>query len=131
MNKPGRCPVLSNSSSQRCDRECDTDADCRDAKKCCSAGCESVCVHPSENEAITQAPEEHANTPAYYPGAQAPALESIPEEQVNVIEPEGQVATLRCYATGYPLPTISWKRNAIIVSNETAIETGFCGIVLI
>lgn len=51
-----------------------------------------------------------------HPGAQAPALEEIAQEEIDVIQPEGQVATLRCYATGYPLPTVTWSLGAIIVS---------------
>lgn len=60
--KPGECPILANSS--RCDRECNSDADCRGDKKCCSAGCGLSCVPPVED--ITQAPER------VYPNANVP-----------------------------------------------------------
>lgn len=61
-DKPGVCPVLGNSS--RCDRECNSDADCRGDKKCCAAGCGLSCVAPLED--ITEAPER------VYPNANIP-----------------------------------------------------------
>lgn len=111
MSKPGICPTLGNNS--RCDRECYNDADCRGDNKCCAAGCGFVCVLPAEN-VVTRAPEVQPNF--YYPGAQAPQLEHRPQEEIDVIQPEGDVATLRCFATGYPLPTVTWRRGQVIVS---------------
>lgn len=116
-NKPGECPTLSVGSSTRCDRECYTDADCRGDSKCCDSGCGQICISPNEI-AITQAPQDIPR-PVVHPGAQAPALEEIAQEEIDVIQPEGQVATLRCYATGYPLPTVTWSLGAIIVSIQT------------
>lgn len=113
VNKPGECPTLGNSS--RCDRECYTDADCRGDSKCCTAGCGYVCVLPAET-AGTEAPEV-VHPPVYYPGAQAPQLEDRPQEEIDVVQPEGDMATLRCFATGYPLPTVTWKRGQVIVSS--------------
>lgn len=43
------------------------------------------------------------------------ALEEKNDDDVNVVQPEGDLATLRCYATGYPLPTITWKKESIVV----------------
>lgn len=114
VNKPGKCPTFSIGSSTRCDRECYTDADCRGDSKCCVSGCGQVCVSPSEI-AVTHAPLDNPR-PVVHPGAQAPALEEIAQEEIDVIQPEGQVATLRCYATGYPLPTVTWSLGAITVS---------------
>lgn len=110
-NKPGTCPTLGNSS--RCDRECYNDADCRGDSKCCVAGCGYSCVLPVETD--VSRPEEPVQPPVYYPGAQAPQLEERPQEEIDVIQPEGDLATLRCFATGYPLPTVTWKRGQVIV----------------
>lgn len=111
VNKPGRCPSLGNNS--RCDRECYNDADCRGENKCCVAGCGYICVLPAETS-VTSAPEP-AQPPIYYPGSQAPQLEDRPQEEIDVVQPEGDVATLRCFATGYPLPTVTWRRGQVIV----------------
>lgn len=51
-------------NSSRCDRECESDADCRGDKKCCAAGCGLNCVPPVED--ITDAPEKT------YPNAHIP-----------------------------------------------------------
>lgn len=110
--------MLSIGSSSRCDRECYTDADCRGNSKCCSSGCGYACVVPDAEHvaAVTQPPPEPPREPVRYPGSQAPALENVPQEEVDVTQPEGQMATLRCYATGYPLPTVTWRQGAVIVS---------------
>lgn len=36
---------------------------------------------------------------------------------------EGGYATLRCFATGYPAPTIQWERGGIIVRKSFVIRT--------
>lgn len=67
----------------------------------------------SEPEQEPQQPEE-PQVPVYHEPA-APALEEKTPEEIDVIQPEGDIATLRCFATGYPLPTVSWKKDSIIV----------------
>ena len=107
INKPGECPALGNSTSG-CYGECRNDADCLDDKKCCQAGCSYVCTLPAEvDEVVT-----------YPPGAAPPQLEDVPEDDLNIIASEGGVATLRCYATGFPPPSILWKKGEIEVKNN-------------
>lgn len=112
--KPGRCPVLGNTT--RCDRECNTDANCRLDRKCCVAGCSTVCVAPE-----TYTPRPPPRVPQE--GAHAPHLDEQPEEERDKVISEGGVATLRCFATGFPPPTVTWSKSAIIVSALKSLET--------
>lgn len=107
--KNGRCPRLEESRS--CVTECNTDADCRGESKCCSAGCSSVCVLPAaERERMT-------TQPAFYnPEARPPTLQRVADRDLQPTVREGAVATLRCFATGFPPPTITWKRGGIEVN---------------
>lgn len=124
VNKPGDCPALLNNT--QCELECYTDADCRDDSKCCSNGCGQVCIPP---ELYREQPSYVSTTPATVPRypdntpqvPQIPApvvLEEKTDEELNVVQPEGDLATLRCYATGYPLPTVSWKRDSVVVCSN-------------
>ncbi|XP_055695924.1 papilin isoform X3 [Lutzomyia longipalpis] len=116
-NKPGECPTLSD--NQRCDRECYTDADCRGEKKCCSAGCGWLCLHPESPSANVSEPSRPYPYPtSYYPGSHAPVLEEKTPEEVNVAAEEGGFAVLHCFATGYPPPTITWRRHDIILNTN-------------
>lgn len=109
FKKPGQCPRLEQQSTA-CDTECHDDADCRGDYKCCSAGCANVCHPPSdERRQPTQAPHHH-------PEAEAPRLEEVAEEDLRPVAREGGVATLRCFATGFPPPSITWQRGGIEVS---------------
>lgn len=128
VNKTGECPnTLSDqrqqhqhSDDESCSNECHTDADCRGDNKCCAAGCSYVCVPPAVEAATEQAAEPPVHRPrpptVHYPGAKAAELEPMQPEDVNVVQAAGAVATLRCFATGYPLPTVSWRFGAVIVS---------------
>lgn len=110
FKKPGQCPRIEQYSA-RCDTtECHDDSDCRGEEKCCSAGCTHVCAHPVHH-AHTQPPRQHPNREI-----QAPVLDEVPEENLRPVAREGGVATLRCFATGFPPPTITWKRGGIEVS---------------
>lgn len=116
-NKPGECPQLGqHNPSDRCDRECYTDADCRGDSKCCVSGCGQVCVHPEQYADVTQGPPAEPERPVHYPGAAAPALEHKRHEDLDIVQSEGGLATLKCFATGYPQPTITWRYNSIVVS---------------
>lgn len=106
--KAGRCPELGNDT--RCDRECRSDANCRGDKKCCMAGCSTVCVAPEYY--VRPHPPTHA-PPA---NAHAPQLQAAPAEEQEKHVSEGGVATLRCFATGFPPPTVTWSRGEIFVS---------------
>lgn len=115
--KPGECPALGNSSS--CGRECYSDADCHGEKKCCTAGCGSVCALPHVPDSRpAQPPHARPPPPEYHPDSFAPVLQELMPAEVNVQSSEGGFAVLRCFATGYPPPTVTWQRHGIVLNTN-------------
>lgn len=108
FKKPGQCPRLEQQSTS-CDAECHDDADCRGDYKCCSAGCANVCTSPIDERSR---PATHA---PHHQEARPPTLEEVSEEELSPVAREGGVATLRCFATGFPPPSITWKRGGLEV----------------
>lgn len=110
--KPGRCPEVRNDT--RCDDEqgveCYSDANCRGDKKCCVDGCTYVCMSP-EYEHRPRPPTRRPHT-----GAAPPVLGHAPQEEIEKEATEGGHAVLRCFATGFPPPTVTWMKDAVIVS---------------
>ncbi|XP_038104409.1 papilin isoform X3 [Culex quinquefasciatus] len=107
-SKPGECPRLVNATV--CQDACRTDADCRNDNKCCQAGCATVCVPPAEP--LTERPPYGVGEPA------PPVLEPVPEEELDIKSEEGGIATLRCYATGFPPPSIRWKKGEVVLNTN-------------
>lgn len=107
--KPGRCPRLDNDSDQ-CEVECYDDADCREDNKCCISGCSRLCVPPSDDRRPqpTSRPQHQEE--------RATELEEVSEEDLQPVAREGGVATLRCFATGFPPPSITWRKGGLEVS---------------
>ncbi|KAL7022058.1 hypothetical protein ACKWTF_012113 [Chironomus riparius] len=107
--KPGHCPADNEQNeSETCENECEDDADCRRDYKCCTSGCSRICTSPEEEKATA--------APPYYPEhsqSRPSELEQVPEEDLRPVAREGGVATLRCFATGFPPPSITWKRGGI------------------
>lgn len=114
QHKQGECPRLGNSTT--CSRDCEQDSDCRGDTKCCQAGCGFVCVDPAAPEQhvheVTDAPTPH------HPGSFAPVLEERTPEELEVTSSEGGHAILRCFATGFPPPTVTWHRHGITLNTE-------------
>lgn len=117
FKKPGQCPRLEQQTSQ-CETECRDDADCRGDYKCCSAGCSQLCTTPIQIRATTQAPYQH-------PEAREPELEDVSEDELSPVGREGGIANLRCFATGFPPPSITWKRHGIEVSGGKYLKRDF------
>ena len=111
QQKPGQCPRLGNSTT--CARDCYTDSDCRGDHKCCAAGCGFVCTEPAREQ-----PAEPTHTETHHPDSYSPVLEERTPEEVNVNSAEGGHAILRCFATGYPPPTVTWHRGGIILNTD-------------
>lgn len=111
--KPGHCPIDNEQNdSENCENECEDDADCRGDYKCCTSGCSRICTSPEE-EIATAAPPYYPEHPQQ---SRPSELEQVPEEDLRPVAREGGVATLRCFATGFPPPSITWKRGGIEVS---------------
>ncbi|XP_053670896.1 papilin [Anopheles nili] len=106
--KPGECPQLGNATTH-CNIDCHSDADCRGNNKCCQAGCARLCINPVTRPAVPSGPVQ--------PGVPTPTvLENVPEEEMDIKSEEGGTATLRCFATGFPPPSIQWRKGQITLN---------------
>ncbi|XP_019882164.2 papilin isoform X4 [Camponotus floridanus] len=106
--KPGRCPIVSNST--RCEQECVTDADCPGEWKCCDSGCGTSCLEPAPEEPLTTT--SPTVTPPQYGGE--PAMIQQPDEP-HVSAQEGGYITLKCVALGTPRPIITWRKDTTLI----------------
>ncbi|XP_058806520.1 papilin [Phymastichus coffea] len=114
VTKPGRCPVVSNST--RCETECYTDADCTGEQKCCHNGCGASCLSPASEEIYTTPPPYRDNQETLPPGYEPVAIEQ--PATPNVTAEEGGYVTMHCVVVGTPKPTIMWKKDAKIIERE-------------
>uniref|UniRef100_A0A182PGJ0 Papilin n=1 Tax=Anopheles epiroticus TaxID=199890 RepID=A0A182PGJ0_9DIPT len=106
--KPGDCPELANATY--CSTDCYSDADCRGNNKCCQAGCAQICISPVDRPVAPTGVQ---------PGARGPVvLQEVPQEELDVKSEEGGIATLRCYATGFPPPSITWRKGQIMLNTN-------------
>ncbi|XP_040158601.1 papilin isoform X5 [Anopheles arabiensis] len=108
--KPGDCPVLANAT--HCSRDCNTDADCRGNNKCCQAGCALICISPVDRASVDR-------PTGGQPGVPGPTvLEEVPQEELDIKSEEGGIALLRCFATGFPPPSIRWRKGEIMLNTN-------------
>lgn len=111
--KPGRCPRAYNDvESEQCEVECHDDADCRGDHKCCISGCSRLCTAP-EDERVRPTAAPITRPPQYE--ERPTGLQEVSEDDLRPSAREGGVATLRCFATGFPPPSIAWKRGGLEV----------------
>ncbi|KAJ9585100.1 hypothetical protein L9F63_020556, partial [Diploptera punctata] len=109
-DKPGSCPRFS-VSAENCVTECKTDADCTGNNKCCHSGCVSSCLSPVFGEPLTtEGPREPA-------AAERPRIENATVAS-RIQAEEGTYVTLKCSATGNPIPTITWKKGSIVIDGS-------------
>ncbi|CAH2045947.1 unnamed protein product, partial [Iphiclides podalirius] len=116
VNKTGTCPSVEDSPpvDGSCRRECNDDADCRGAGKCCERGCSQLCLAPAEVAATSPAPH-----PSTYASELAQAPQASAETEPEVTANEGGKATLRCLFHSNPPPKITWRRGEITIDGET------------
>lgn len=110
INKPGDCPAVTTGS---CSTDCYSDADCSGDAKCCYNGCGQSCVQPSSEAAPMSTAPPPQPQPPQQPYEEASPQVQVPEPQVTAAE--GGFATLRCIATGYPLPTVTWRKDSVTI----------------
>lgn len=114
--KPGECPRLTQATdTSRCDKECESDADCGGDSKCCSNGCGTSCVSP-------RIPLEDQKRPTQSQGVPPRIVSTEPE---NMEVTEGFYAILPCKAEGDPHPTVSWRKHNNPVIYNTYLLCAF------
>ncbi|KAK4885313.1 hypothetical protein RN001_001584 [Aquatica leii] len=112
--KEGECPYI-RSSGNRCERDCENDAECTLDLKCCATSCGTVCIAPLIQvpaQLITSSPLPAFTRPhtEYYP----PKVDDA-RFQPEISAGEGDYATLDCSVLGNPTPRISWRKGNLII----------------
>ncbi|XP_045125730.1 papilin-like isoform X4 [Portunus trituberculatus] len=107
-NKAGKCPET-NGYSYQCDNECQNDAGCGGALKCCYNGCGYSCASPVEDyyePEITTTALEYGERPHIISFDNAVTVE------------ENDVVTITCVAKGDPSPTVTWYRGSYAINTD-------------
>uniref|UniRef100_A0A182JSY1 Papilin n=1 Tax=Anopheles christyi TaxID=43041 RepID=A0A182JSY1_9DIPT len=107
-HKSGDCPVLANAT--HCSVDCYSDADCRGNNKCCQAGCAHICISPVDRPVVPSGVQ---------PGVPGPTmLKEVSQDELDIKSEEGGIAVLRCFATGFPPPSIRWRKGEIMLNTN-------------
>ncbi|KAG1650386.1 Papilin [Nymphon striatum] len=131
--KPGTCPKPADPTSGSCIRQCNTDADCRRSRKCCSDGCSLLCKDPEAGdgtsfETITTTtstttpttPTSTTSTTSTTTPTSSTTQEPITEDDYkpkvivtnpNAIGEVGQSVRLTCEVDGTPPPAVVWFKD--------------------
>ena len=103
--KPGVCPKLSRNNQYASETdECYEDSDCAGDKKCCYNGRARSCL-PGVKDLEAKDPED-IDVEGVDPNAP-----KIQVQNTKVKADEGNVATLRVYVSGDPIPDVYWRKN--------------------
>ncbi|GAV00689.1 hypothetical protein RvY_11503-2 [Ramazzottius varieornatus] len=113
LERPGTCPSLEDIPPGSCTRQCGTDNDCRGSQKCCSNGCGSECMTPSElvEQPLTSAVQPPPPPFREPPVGNGPYAAYITPGPRDLRGEPGQTLTLPCQAHGEPEPQVFWQHN--------------------